>query len=83
MNTQTTFTATDLNKLCKKVEKLTEISKLNIMKLQNTEKMYWVNGIQKRGKDFFTITSSFKSFALMLAFSYSMKFISLNFFKLN
>ena len=53
------------------------------MKLQNTEKMYWVNGIQKRGKDFFTITSSFKSFALMLAFSYSMKFISLNFFKLN
>ena len=53
------------------------------MKLQNTEKKHWVNGIQKRGKDFFTITSSFKSLAFILSFSYSMNFISLNFFKLN
>jgi hypothetical protein len=53
------------------------------MKIQSTEKKYWVNGIQKRGKDFITISTSFKNKAVLLSFSISLKYLSINFFNLN
>lgn len=48
----------------------------------NTEQKYWVNGIQKRGKDFFTIAGSIKNKAFLLSFSFSMKYLNLQFFNL-
>jgi hypothetical protein len=50
--------------------------------MRNTEKKYWVNGMQKRGKDFYTIAGSIKSKAFLLSFSISMKYLNLQFFNL-
>ena len=50
--------------------------------MKNTELKYWKNGIQKRGKDFYTIAGSIKSKAFLLSFSISMKYLNLQFFNL-
>jgi len=50
--------------------------------MKNTELKYWQNGIQKRGKDFFTVAGSIKSKAFLLSFSISMKYLNLQFFNL-
>jgi len=50
--------------------------------MKNTELKHWKNGIQKRGKDFFTVAGSIKSKAFLLSFSISMKYLNLQFFNL-
>ena len=50
--------------------------------MKNTELKYWKNGIQKRGKDFYTITGSIKNKAFLFSFSFSMKYINLEFYNL-
>jgi hypothetical protein len=50
--------------------------------MKNTELKYWTNGIQKRGKDFYTIAGSIKNKAFLLSFSISMKYLNLQFFNL-
>ena len=48
----------------------------------NTEKKYWVNGTHVRGKDFYTIAKSFRNHAIMISFSFSLKYFSINLYKL-
>ena len=36
--------------------------------MKNTEKRYWINGIDKRGKNFYTIAMSVKKYALLISF---------------
>ncbi len=50
--------------------------------MKNTELKYWQNGIQKRGKDFYTITGSIKNKAFLFSFSISLKHIGIEFFNL-
>lgn len=50
--------------------------------MRNTEQKYWVNGIQKRGKDFYSITGSIKNKAFLLSFSFSLKCINVEFYNL-
>lgn len=50
--------------------------------MKTTEKIYWVNGIQIRGKDFYTINFNISNVGIMIAFSYSLKYLSFNIFKL-
>lgn len=50
--------------------------------MRNTEAKHWQNGIQKRGKDFYTITGSIKNKSFLLSFSISMKYLNLQFFNL-
>lgn len=49
---------------------------------EKTEKKYWVNGLQIRGKDFYTLNGNIGKYGFMFSFSYSLKHISLSFFKL-
>lgn len=50
--------------------------------MKNTELKYWQNGIQKRGKDFFTVTGSIKNKAFLLSLSLSLKHFGIEFFNL-
>ena len=50
--------------------------------MRNTEQKYWVNGIQKRGKDFYTFTGSIKNKAFLFSFSFSLKHIGIEFYNL-
>lgn len=50
--------------------------------MRNTELKYWQNGIQKRGKDFYTIAGSIKNKSFLLSFSISMKYLNLQFFNI-
>ncbi len=50
--------------------------------MRNTELKYWQNGIQKRGKDFYTIAGSIKNKAVLLSFSFSLKCINVEFYNL-
>lgn len=50
--------------------------------MKNTELKHWKNGIQKRGKDFYTIAGSIKNKSFLLSFSISMKYFNLQFFNL-
>lgn len=50
--------------------------------MKNTEVKHWVNGVQKRGKDFYTIAGSIKNKAILLSFSISTKYLNLQFFNL-
>lgn len=51
--------------------------------MKKTEKKYWINGIQKRGKDFYTLAFSIKNKALLISFSFSKKYINTQLFTLN
>lgn len=50
--------------------------------MKNTEKKHWKNGIQKRGKDFYTVAGNIKNKAFLFSFSISLKYINLQFFNL-
>ena len=50
--------------------------------MRNTEQKYWVNGMQKRGKDFYSITGSIKNKAFLFSFSFSLKCINVEFYNL-
>ena len=50
--------------------------------MRNTEQKYWVNGMQKRGKDFYMIAGSIKNKAVLLSFSFSLKCINVEFYNL-
>ena len=50
--------------------------------MRNTEAKHWQNGIQKRGKDFYSITGSIKNKAFLFSFSFSMKCINVEFYNL-
>jgi hypothetical protein len=45
---------------------------------RNTEREYWVNGVQLRGKDFYTINLSYGNRGWMVSVSVSMKYLSFN-----
>jgi len=50
--------------------------------MKTTELKYWVNGVQVRGKDFYTLTFRIKKIGVMFALSISLRYLSLNMFKL-
>jgi hypothetical protein len=50
--------------------------------MKKTEKKYWVNGHHVRGKDFHTLAVSYKNNAVLFCFSFSLKYISFQFFQL-
>jgi hypothetical protein len=50
--------------------------------MKTNELKYWSSGVQRRGKDFYTIAWKIKCFAFMIAFSFSLKYISFNIYKL-
>jgi hypothetical protein len=53
-----------------------------IFSRNETEKKHWVNEMQKRGKDFYSLAISFKNIAFLFCFSFSCKYISINRFNL-
>jgi len=50
--------------------------------MKKTEKKYWVNGHQIRGNDFHSFAASHKNYAVLFCFSFSLKYISFQLFKL-
>jgi len=50
--------------------------------MKNTELKYWQNGVQKRGKDFYTAAGSIKNKAFLISFSLSKKYLNIEFFNL-
>jgi len=51
-------------------------------KIIKTEKKYWVSGHHVRGKDFHTFAAKFQSIGLLVSFSLSLKYLSINLYKL-
>lgn len=49
---------------------------------RKTEKKYWVNGHQVRGKDHHSFAASLRNRAILFTFSWSAKYVSLSTFKL-
>lgn len=50
--------------------------------MKTTEKKYWVNGRQVRGEDFNSFAASISNIGLLICFSFSKKYFSVNLFKL-
>lgn len=50
--------------------------------MQTTELKHWCNGIQVRGKDFYSLAWSVKKMGFLFCFSFSLRYISFNLFKL-
>ncbi len=49
---------------------------------RKTEAKFWVSGHHVRGKDFHTFAAKFRSRALLISFSLSLKYLSINLYKL-
>ena len=50
--------------------------------MKRTELKHWVNGIQKRGSDFYSFNTNIRNIGVMFCISLSLKYVSFNLFKL-
>ena len=53
------------------------------MVMKTTKSDHWINGIQLRGKDFYSFSWNIKTIGVLFCFSISKKYLSFDLFKLH